>query len=62
MRFPNAFSGVKKIWLAELLMLLAAVVGIILIIVVATNSTLVGEQDIIINESAKTPISILGIF
>ena len=62
MRFPNAFSGVKKIWLAELLMLLAAVVGIVLIVVVATNSTLVGEQDIIINESAKTPISILGIF
>ena len=60
MRFPNAFRGVKKIWLAELLMLLAAVVGIITVIVMATNGTMVGE-DIIINESVKTPIAILGI-
>ena len=61
MRFPNAFSGVKKIWLAEILMLLAAIIGIIMIVVVATNGTLVGENEIVINESAKTPISILGI-
>ena len=61
MRFPNAFSGVKKIWLAEILMLLAAVIGIILIFVIAGNGTLVGENEIVINESAKTPISILGI-
>ena len=60
MRFPNAFRGIKKIWLAELLMLLAAVVGIIMVIVMATNGTMVGE-DIIINESVKTPIAILGI-
>ena len=60
MRFPNAYRGVKKIWLAELLMLLAAIVGIIMVIVMATNGTMVGE-DIIINESVKTPIAILGI-
>ena len=60
MRVPNAFRGIKKIWLAELLMLLAAVVGIIMVIVMATNGTMVGE-DIIINESVKTPIAILGI-
>ena len=60
MRYPNAFRGIKKIWLAELLMLLAAVVGIIMVIVMATNGTMVGE-DIIINESVKTPIAILGI-
>jgi len=60
MRFPNAFRGVKKIWLAELLMLLAAVIGIIMVIVMATNSTMVGE-DIVINEGAKTPIAVLGI-
>ena len=60
MRFPNAFRGIKKIWLAELLMLLAAVVGIIMVIVMATNGTMVGE-DIIINESVKTPIAIFGI-
>jgi len=61
MRFPNAFRGVKKIWLAELLMLLAAVLGIILIVVIAANSTLVGE-DVVVNEDAvKTPAAILGI-
>ena len=39
MRYPNAFSGVKKIWLAEILMLFAAVLSIVLIFVVAANST-----------------------
>ena len=61
MRFPNAFRGVKKIWLAELLMLLAAVIGIILVVVIAANSTLVGEE-VVVNEAAvKTPGAILGI-
>lgn len=61
MRFPNAFRGVKKIWLAEILMLLAAVVGIILIFVIAGNSTVVGDA-VVINEAAvKTPAAILGI-
>ena len=53
MRFPNAFRGVKKIWQAELLMLLAAVIGIILVFVIAANGTLVGEQEIVINEAAN---------
>ena len=61
MKFPNAFSGIKKIWLAELLMLLAAIIGIILIVVIATNSTLVGEEVIVNEEAVKTPASILGI-
>ena len=60
MRFPNAFRGVKKIWLAEMLMLLAAIVGIIIVIVMAANGTMVGE-DIVINEGVKTPIAVLGI-
>ena len=60
MRFPNAYRGVKKIWLAEMLMLLAAIVGIIMVIVMATNGTMVGE-DIVINEGVKTPIAVLGI-
>ena len=58
MRFPNAFRGVKKIWLAEMLMLLAAIVGIIIVIVMAANGTMVGE-DIVINEGVKTPIAVL---
>ena len=60
MRFPNAYRGVKKIWLAEMLMLLAAIVGIIIVIVMAANGTMVGE-DIVINEGVKTPIAVLGI-
>ena len=60
MRFPNAYRGVKKIWLAELLMLLAAIVGIIMVIVMAANGTMVGE-DIVISEGVKTPIAVLGI-
>ena len=60
MRFPNAYRGVKKIWLAEMLMLLAAIVGIVIVIVAAMNGTMVGE-DIVINEGVKTPIAVLGI-
>jgi hypothetical protein len=61
MRFPNAFRGVKKIWLAELLMLLAVVVGIVLLVVVAANSTMEGEQVVVNQEAVKTPVAILGI-
>jgi len=60
MRFPNAFRGIKKIWLAEMLMLLAAIVGIVIVIVAATNGSMVGE-DIVISESVKTPITVLSI-
>ena len=60
MRFPNAYRGVKKIWLAEMLMLLAAIVGIVIVIVAAMNGSMVGE-DIVISEGVKTPIAILGI-
>ena len=44
MRYPNAFKGVKKIWLAEILMLLAAALGIALIVIAALNGTFEGEQ------------------
>ena len=61
MRFPNAFSGVKKIWLAELLMLLAAVIGIVLLVVVIGNTTVV-DNTVIVNEAAiETPTAILGL-
>ena len=61
MRFPNAFRGIKKIWLAELLMLLAAVVGIIPIVVIAANSTMVGEEIVVNKAAVETPAAILGI-
>ena len=61
MMFPNAFKGVKKIWLAELLMLLAVVVGIVLLIVVASNSTMVDGAVGINKEAVRTPGAILGV-
>ena len=61
MRFQNAFRGIKKIWLAELLMLLAAVIGIVLIVVIAANSTLVGEEIVVNEDAVRTPAAILGI-
>ncbi len=60
MKFPNAYRGVKKIWLAELLMLFAVLVGIILVFVLAANSTVSGN-DVIISEGIKTPLAIFGI-
>jgi hypothetical protein len=61
MRFPNAFSGVKKIWLAEILMLLAAVIGIVMIFVIAGNSILVDDVVVFNEGAAGTSVSILGI-
>ena len=54
MKYPNAFSGVKKIWLAEMLMLLAALLSIVLIFMVALNSTMEGEELIISDGIAGT--------
>ena len=59
MRFPNAFRGVKKIWLAEMLMLLAVILGIVLVFVIAGNCTIDGD-DVEIT-GAETPIAILTI-
>jgi hypothetical protein len=61
MRFPNAFSGVKKIYVAELLMLLVAVIGIILVVVIANNSVLVDDVIIFNEGAAGTPVTILSI-
>ena len=61
MRFPNAIRGIKKIWVAELLMLLAVIVGIVLLVVVATNTTVAGDQVVINQEAVQTPVAILGI-
>ena len=60
MRFPNAFSGVKKIWLAELLLLLVAVISIVLVFVIAANSTVNGE-NIELNQATETPVAIITI-
>ena len=47
MRYPNAFSGIKKIWLAEILMLIAAVMGIVLIVILALNVSMDGDAVVV---------------
>ena len=73
MKFPNTFKGIKKIWIAEMLMLLAAVLSIVLLFVIANNSAVIEdvavvedavvvEDTLLVNtEAIKTPTAILGI-
>jgi len=73
MKFPNTFKGIKKIWIAEMLMLLAAVLSIVLLFVIANNSAVIEdvavvedavvvEDTLLVNtEAIKTPAAILGI-
>ena len=60
MKFPNAFRGIKKIWLAELLMLLFVAASIISVVVAVTNSSLVDEK-VVLNSSAETTVGLLVI-
>ena len=61
MKFPNTFKGIKKIWIAEMLMLVAAVLSIILLFVIAGNSTVVDDVVTINKEAVKVPTAIFGI-
>ncbi len=61
MKFPNTFKGIKKIWTAEMLMLLGAVLSIVLLFVVAGNTVMDGDVVVINEEAIKTPAAILGI-
>ena len=61
MKFPNSFKGIKKIWIAEMLMLIAAVISIALLIIVMNNTAVI-EDVVIVNSGAiETPSAILGI-
>jgi hypothetical protein len=61
MKFPNTFKGIKKIWIAEMLMLVAAVLSIILLFVIAGNSVVEGDVVVINKDAVKTPTAIFGI-
>ena len=61
MKFPNTFKGIKKIWIAEMLMLLAAVLSIVLVFVIAGNSVVVDDVVVVNTEAVKTPTAIIGI-
>ena len=58
MKFPNTFKGIKKIWIAEMLMLLASVLSIVLLFVVANNSAVV--EDVLV-VAIDTPTQVLSI-
>ena len=61
MKFPNTFKGIKKIWIAEMLMLLAAVLSIVLVFVIAGNSVVIDDAVVVNTEAIKTPTAIFGI-
>ena len=72
MKFPNSFKGIKKIWIAEMLMLIAAVMSIVLLFIIANNSVVIEgttvaenavvvEGAVLVNEAVKTPTAIFGI-
>jgi hypothetical protein len=58
MKFPNTFKGIQKIWIAEMLMLLASVLSIVLLFVVANNSAVV--EDVLV-VAIDTPTQVLSI-
>ncbi len=57
----HTFKGIKKIWIAEMLMLLAAVLSIVLVFVIAGNSVVVDDVVVVNTEAVKTPTAIIGI-
>lgn len=61
MKFPNTFKGIKNIWIAEMLMLLAAVLSIVLVFVIAGNSVVIDDAVVVNTEAVKTPTAIIGI-
>ena len=60
MRYPNAFKGVRKIFLAEVLMLLTAILGVVLLFMVDRNSMEVAGE-LVVNNSIKRTATILTI-
>ena len=45
MKFPNAYNGIKKIYLAEVLQILAVIMGISLIVVLVANNVTLGTEE-----------------
>ena len=66
MRYPNAAKGIKKIWIAEILSILAALLIAALVILVSANhvdTSISGEEAVQVLEAAKIsgPIVVLGV-
>ena len=66
MRYPNAAKGIKKIWIAEILSIVAAVLVIAMVVVAAVNNidtSISSEEAVQALETAKIarPVAALGI-
>ena len=59
MKFPNAYSGVKKIYLAEVLLILAAILGIATIVVLAVNNVNIEAEELNLE---STPVTLTLVF
>lgn len=66
MRYPNADKGIKKIYIAEILGILAAIMAIIMVFVAAANSANATSTEEAVVQAVQsttigTPIIILGV-
>ena len=67
MKYPNAAKGLNKIYIAEILSIIAAVLTIVVVILVGANhvdTSISGEEAVQVLQAANigTPVVILGIF
>ena len=61
MKFPNAYSGVKKIYLAEVLQILAVIMGISLIVVLVANNVTLGAEEINLESAPDMFAAVFGV-
>lgn len=61
MKFPNAYNGVKKIYLAEVVQILAAVMGISLIVVLVANNVTLGAEEMSLENMPEILTPVFGI-
>ena len=61
MKFPNAYNGVKKIYLAEVLLILAAILGIATIVALAVNNVSLDAAELNLEGTPATLTLIFGV-
>ena len=61
MKFPNAYNGVKKIYLAEILLILATILGIATIAVLAANNVNLDAAELNLEGTPATLTLVFGI-
>ena len=64
MRFPNAAKGINKIWIAEILSIVAALLAIVMVFLVAANhidTTISGDEAVQALETAKIGGPVVGL-